>query len=307
MSRGTILAIDDEPLFLQALRDTLEDDGFRVVTAENGQKGLDVLMAAPDEFDAILLDRIMPVMDGMEVLRKMRGFRGNVALSTIPVILQTTQSSPKDIQDGIDAGAYYYLTKPWDSETLTTIVRAAVQGYWRVKLADSLLHDYMTSPMRGLHLIEDATFRLQSIEDSKRVAWLISRRAQDQDLVVIGLMEILINAIEHGNLAIGGDRKSILIRENRWEEEIGRLLKLPDNRRKFVTVKFKKEGHTVQVIVEDQGDGFDWDAYECRRFDLDNRAEGHGIMKARQMCFTTLDYTNGGRTVIATFPAVCED
>ncbi len=57
------------------------------------------------------------------------------------------------------------------------------------------------------------------------------------------------------------------------------------------------------MAVEDQGDGFDWSAYETSRLDLDNRAEGHGIMKARQMSFTTLDYIKGGNTVIATFPA----
>ncbi len=214
MTAGTILAVDDEFLMLMALKDALEDEGFVVVTADSGQKALDLLLATPDKFDAILLDRVMPGLDGMEVLRHLRNHRGSIALTTIPVILQTAQSSAQDIQDGIDAGAYYYLTKPWTPDVLLTIVRSAVQGYWRVKLTDNLQHEYLSSPMRGLQLLEEGIFRLRTIEDAKRVAWLISQHAQEAAWAVIGLMEILINAIEHGNLGLGGHKKSQLMREN---------------------------------------------------------------------------------------------
>ena len=74
-----------------------------------------MLDAEPKRFDAILLDRMMPDMDGIEILRRVKS---RPEMMEVPVIMQTGMSGDGDILDGLRAGAYYYLTKPFSADTL---------------------------------------------------------------------------------------------------------------------------------------------------------------------------------------------
>ena len=126
MSESTpaVLVVDDDGVIRLALQHNLEGAGYRAVLAEDGVRGWEILQAeTPDTFQAIVLDRIMPRMDGMELLARIKE---DEALKTLPVILQTGKSKPAEIREGLEAGAYYYLTKPWDERTLLAIVRTAV-------------------------------------------------------------------------------------------------------------------------------------------------------------------------------------
>ena len=119
-----ILVVDDDELNIDILTDILEDDGFDVITAENGQEALDALKADVDrEIELILLDRMMPVMTGMECITEIRK---NDLWKDIPVIFQTAANQPKDLIDGMATGAYYYLTKPFDKNIVLSIVRSAM-------------------------------------------------------------------------------------------------------------------------------------------------------------------------------------
>ncbi len=126
MSSGTILAVDDESLTLQMITDLLEDAGFEVVNAVNGKQAVDIVMAEPERFDALVVDRNMPEMGGLDVLKFLRE---HDATASIPVILQTAASGPEEMREGIEAGAFYYITKPYDDSTLVAVVRSAVQDY----------------------------------------------------------------------------------------------------------------------------------------------------------------------------------
>jgi DNA-binding response OmpR family regulator len=77
-------------------------------------------------FSAILLDRLMPQMDGIELLGKIKA---TLVLEQIPVIMVTATTDPASIQEGLDTGAYYYLIKPFEPKVLLSIVKAAVEQY----------------------------------------------------------------------------------------------------------------------------------------------------------------------------------
>ena len=119
---ASLLLVDDEPFNLEILSAYLEDDGYDITTAMDGKVAMDLLLDEPDHFDVVLLDRRMPRQDGMQVLHHMKK---HPDLNAIPVIMQTAASTSREIIEGLEAGSYYYLTKPYQREMLVPIVRGA--------------------------------------------------------------------------------------------------------------------------------------------------------------------------------------
>lgn len=108
-----ILVCDDEPYILMALTDAVEMEGYECVTAVNGKEALQ--KARETLPDLIMLDIMMPFMDGFEVCRELKA---DAATRDIPVIMLTAKSQQVDIQKGKDAGADDYITKPFRPSTL---------------------------------------------------------------------------------------------------------------------------------------------------------------------------------------------
>lgn len=114
-----ILIVDDEPNIVQTLQDRLEMNDYIVITAGNGKEGLDKALA--EKPDIILLDVIMPVMDGHEMLERLRKTEEGC---NIPVIMLTARSQTQDIARANSCGVEDYVVKPFDlSELLEKIER----------------------------------------------------------------------------------------------------------------------------------------------------------------------------------------
>ena len=117
-----ILAVDDTPENLDILRMRLEAHGYAVATAADGEEGL--TLARDMAPDLILLDVMMPKMDGIAVVRAIKGDR---ALPFVPIILVTARADTRDVVEGLDAGADDYLTKPFDHSALLARVRSMLR------------------------------------------------------------------------------------------------------------------------------------------------------------------------------------
>src|SRR5512139_1231298 len=134
--QAVLLIVDDTPVNLLLITRFLEDCAYRLETANSGEEAWAMLQAAPDRYDAVLLDRMMPGMDGMEVLRRIKQ---DSRLKLLPVILQTAASFPEQLAEGLRAGAYYYLTKPFDREVLRAVVATAIRdGAERIVEAEDI-------------------------------------------------------------------------------------------------------------------------------------------------------------------------
>jgi len=120
-----MLFVEDDPVIRQATADYLTRNGFDVVTAEDGDAGLDAWRA--NEPVLALLDVMLPGMDGVSLCRAIR------AESQIPVILMSARSDPIDVVMGLEAGADDYVTKPFEPAVLAARLRAALR---RVAPAD---------------------------------------------------------------------------------------------------------------------------------------------------------------------------
>jgi len=117
-----ILVVDDDPDILQFVRLNLELDGFDVDLAGGGREALEMAAAAPP--DLMLLDVMMPEIDGLTVLRRLRSDPGT---ANIPVIVLTARSLAEDRVKGLDLGADDYITKPFDLEELIARVRTVLR------------------------------------------------------------------------------------------------------------------------------------------------------------------------------------
>src|SRR6476646_10609652 len=108
-----ILAVDDTPQNLDLLKRRLGTQGYEVATAADGEEAL--VRTAELEPDLILLDVMMPKLDGIETVRRLKA---DPLHRHIPVILVTAKSDPRDVVEGLDAGGDDYLTKPIDHSAL---------------------------------------------------------------------------------------------------------------------------------------------------------------------------------------------
>ncbi len=285
-----ILVIDDAAYVLKDIEITLLNSGFDVITAQNGVQGLKLLRTFPDTICAIVLDRVMPIMDGMELLNIIRS---DEVLKLIPVIILTSLSSPKEIQEGIAAGAFYYIVKPYDRGTMVAIVTAAVDHYHQVRI----MQETVRRADHVLDQLERGTFFCRTIDEATLLANTLAKGFPDPPNVVNGLMELLLNAVEHGNLGITYSEKTELLIANEWRSEVDRRLQLSQYKHKRVEVRFERRLSSVEVTIRDDGNGFNWVKY----LDIDpERAcdpNGRGIAMARLMSFDSMRYLGNGNTV----------
>jgi two-component system response regulator MprA len=115
-----LLVVDDEPALREALRSSLEFEGYQVVTVADGQTALGELAREP--YDAVLLDVMMPRMDGLTACRRLRQGGNHV-----PVLMLTARDAVGDRVSGLDAGADDYLVKPFELDELFARVRALLR------------------------------------------------------------------------------------------------------------------------------------------------------------------------------------
>ena len=117
-----ILVVEDEKHLNRIISEAIEDEGYSVDSCFNGLEALDHLECA--QYDVIVLDIMMPKMDGLELVRRLRG-RGD----STPVLFLTARDAVADRIEGLESGADYYLTKPFDFKELMAVIRVMTRKY----------------------------------------------------------------------------------------------------------------------------------------------------------------------------------
>lgn len=295
MSDRRLLVVDDESINLELIREYFADTGFTVDTATDAETAWQMLEQG-GAYAAVLLDRMMPGTDGMALLRRIKA---TPAHAQLPVIMQTAAGSPQLVSEGLAAGAYYYLVKPYARDALLAIVRAAL-GERTVRDA---LRAELAAYAGSLRLLRQAEFVFRDIDQAGQLAVALAQICPVPEAAELALGELLVNAVEHGNLAISYQEKSRLRREDGWREEVERRLALPEYAARVVRVTLRNDPEACEISIADQGSGFDWSGYldlaPERAFD----PNGRGIALARIAGGASLDYLGCGNTVRLRFPA----
>jgi DNA-binding response OmpR family regulator len=175
---GHILVVDDEPAIVTVVRERLEREGFTVRAVASGEEALAHMDADPA--DLVVLDVMLPGMDGFEVLRRLRG-----AGHTVPVIVLTARDEDVDKIVGLELGADDYLVKPFNPRELSARIRAVLRRQAEVKALEAkvaqvqalaAMESHPTEPEEGLRF-----------DHPRRQAWLqgqpLELRPKEYDLL----------------------------------------------------------------------------------------------------------------------------
>jgi CheY-like chemotaxis protein len=290
MANWHVLAVDDEPINLEIIAEALLDLDCQVDRAADGEEAWQQLETA-DAYDLVILDRMMPRLDGLALLRRLKS---DSRFRRLPVIMQTAAAAPDQVREGIEAGAYYYLTKPYDPRALLAIVRAALN-----EIGEHMRAMRAEAEVGALGLAVRGEFRFRDLDQARVLASVLSGLCPDPTTAFIGLTELLINAVEHGNLGISYGEKRRLRLDNTWDEEVARRLEASQWRDRVVNVGFERADNEIRFVITDQGEGFD--ATNYLDFDPARACDpnGRGIAMARRLSFTELEFLGAGNIVVA--------
>ncbi len=291
-----LLIVDDDEIVCQVNKELLAQEGYQVAVAENGLVAWDMIENNPDQFDLILLDKNMPKLDGLSFLKRLK-LEGKML--DLPVIMLTGDNEQQDIIEGLNEGAYYYLTKPAPAAILKQVVRNAL---------DELRHKRemraeIGQRSNGVRNLQRAEFSIRTIDEAKNLAIVLADASHDPDRTVSGYSELLINAVEHGNLGITYEEKGQFLREGILIEEIERRQNISPYSSRQVCVLVVRHKRAYTVTVTDEGEGFYWRKYldfdPERAFDL----HGRGIAMSKALSFDDIRYMGSGNSVVITLIA----
>ena len=130
-SPAVILVVDDDRTILTIIEALLKKNGYEVITALNALMAKQVITENHKKIDAVLLDRMMPDMDGIDVVK---WINNNKKISTLQIIMLTILGRPEQVKEAIDEGVFYYLTKPIQETVLKSVVASAVRESKQHKL-----------------------------------------------------------------------------------------------------------------------------------------------------------------------------
>jgi DNA-binding response OmpR family regulator/anti-sigma regulatory factor (Ser/Thr protein kinase) len=293
MAQWRILVVDDEPMNLEIIGDILDDPVFVVINAADGHIAWQAMLAADQPPHLVVLDRMMPVLDGIELLKRIKA---DPRFAQIPVIMQSAASSSQQIAEGVAAGAWYYLPKPYTPRELLIIVRAALAEVEEREVA----HHAVRNRRKELELLDAAEFEFHTLQEASDLAISLAGLCPDPACAAMGLSELLVNAVEHGNLGITYAEKAEMRRNDTWEKAIALRLADPVLGARRAQVAFHRLADRLTFTISDEGTGFDWRNYldfaPERAFD----PNGRGIALARQGGFSSIDYLDRGNIVVAT-------
>ena len=179
MAKQKILAVDDEEDILELLRFNLTKEGFSVIGAASGEEALK--FARAEKPDLILLDLLLPGIDGLEVARRLKN---DATTKEMPVIMVTAKGEEADIVTGLEVGAEDYITKPFSRKVLIARVRAVLRRKAAAPADDKevlAVHDLLIHPGRREVLVKGKPVPLTFTEFgilnflARRPGWVFTR------------------------------------------------------------------------------------------------------------------------------------
>jgi response regulator RpfG family c-di-GMP phosphodiesterase len=267
------------------------DRPTNIVEADSTAEVFKILKSFGGRISAIVTSLKLPDMEGIDFLRQLKR---NLSWNYIPTIVITNDINEKNLVESMNAGAFYYLEKPFGELVFTSVMNKALKDFTTYVFYLSKAQNVQIS-----RLITQGQFKLRTFKEGYEVAdWLASLcMGKSRDDIVVGFIELLINAIEHGNLEVGYDEKSSLMKEGNYLDRLVERLELPQYKNKFVLVDFERNSEELTVTITDQGKGFEYGKYLVMDKKRMFHSHGKGIIMASNLYFDHLKYSEMGNSV----------
>ncbi|VAW48038.1 hypothetical protein MNBD_GAMMA04-602 [hydrothermal vent metagenome] len=292
----SVLVIGASQSSATALREKLTNQPVKLTFVDSVHQAKQcILQDVSSLYDAYLFDNNDRYVENLALLKALKK---NGQYAVVPVIFQADLDEPDKIEQSLQHGVYFYLVKPYTQALLLSVLKAAVIGFNHQQVLSQNLIEAKDQSARLESKLQVAQFQIKTIEDAKNLACALAFITPKPQEAVIGLFELMTNAIEHGNLNITYEEKTILILTDQLQSEIERRQKRPENHGKFVSIEFERKPNELQFTIRDMGQGFNSTPY------LDFSAEramdnhGRGVMIANKLSFDSLHYEDNGRTAI---------
>ncbi|WP_085909828.1 ATP-binding protein [Kiloniella majae] len=242
------------------------------------------LILISDDYDRHLLSESSLVMGASKKLPQQ-----------IPAVVMTEIDSRKSPLELVVHNWFHTIKKPCDTDILYSVTCAAINQFNHVR---SLLTEIETRSS-AIGLITSGTFEFKTVDQARNLTTMLSLACPGADGIVIGLNELLHNAVEHGNLEIGYNLKTELLETSRLYDEIQNRLKMEPYNKRVVKVSYTRNENEIVFVIEDEGKGFNWKKYLTIDDERIRSNHGRGIALAKMMAFTELNYNDKGNRVTA--------
>lgn len=285
----TVLIVDDEKSIVDALAGSLS--GYSRKVALNAEQALRII-ESKDPPDIILSDVNMPGIDGFELCRRIKSGKNK----HIPIILVSAKTSRKDVEMGYSLGAHYYIHKPFTTKEVQAVVGSLAAGMISSRFLKRARMDYQRSL---LQLSIKGSYRFRTYADVTSLASTLSCLSEEKLSTYNGLRELMMNAVEHGNLGFTYEEKKKFLNDGTFHDEVESRLKKLENVKKYAYLDYEVSGSQVHFVIHDTGRGFHWKNYLDFSMDRAFDPNGRGIAIAKKTCFEELDFQGCGNKVKA--------
>lgn len=252
MERGNtkILIVDDDDTLRSLLAAILRNEGYSLFTAKDGAEALAVFSAEKPQ--VVITDVYMPKMDGVTLLKKIKQ-----ASPKTHVAIMTGQGTEELAAEALRNGASNYFKKPINTfeflhavNLLTQLVlKDRERVFDRKRIRSETMEVVLSNDLDAIYPLIDC------------ITETPAAHVPDIDSVRIGLLEMIINAIEHGNLGITFPEKQDALRKQGLRDLYSQRASLPENSGKKVTIYYAFSPSRVSYMICDEGRGFDWRAF----------------------------------------------
>ena len=292
-----VLVVDDDDINLMILIKGVQEAGYKATPFSSGDEAWAYLQKNPTACHLALLDKMMPGMSGLDLLKRIKA---DESMQHMPVILQTGDVGVAQMREGLEAGAYYYLTKPFHPEIMIAILNAACKDAdMRAQLSEGK-EQPTGNPFK---LLVEGEFVFTNHLEARELSKAISRLSKNPVKIAEGIYELLANAVEHGNFSIGYDRKRNWMMACTWDKELEGWAAHKDYSDRRAHLHFSRTEDDMRLIIRDEGKGFDWRAYTANDSELLklNEPNGRGIVRAMTN-LAKVQYMGAGNEVFCSFP-----
>jgi two-component system, cell cycle response regulator len=290
LSKVNVLIVADSKVSNHYLYSQITQLGHQLMMASSGKQMLEMIQNKKNMIDLILIDSELPIEDMYENIGRIKAFNER----NLPIIMLTSNNSLGEMQKGLEVGIYYYLTKPLNAPMLHSVLQAAIIDLQQAELLLQEMDKYQLS----FHLAESCRFSFKTLREAESLSAFMANFFPNPKRALLGLGELMINAIEHGNLEVGYEGKSILVASGKWREEVEQRLNSKQYSHRTATATVMRKSDGVYLTIEDMGSGFAWEQY----MQLDPKRvgdnHGRGIALANSTSFDKLVYNKAGNKVI---------